>query len=194
MGPAPSPCRAPTRWRLAPGPCVTAAPAGHLPGELSAGSPFRITVCHRPLPGSTGILPCHRNRSVPLHPPRWGAQKPAAGGKACRSGEGSPPRFLAEGRFAAGHRARSPRRVGGPGDGDLQPGHVPVAAGPPEPPGTGGAGTQPVRPVPASSSPRPPRRMAALPTAFPLKPGAPPKNPPWCPPKRIPAPHPQAVP
>lgn len=111
-----------------------------------------------------------RHRDPPVPPKPLGAtdpvgapeNRPPAAKRARAARAHSAPCFLAEGRFAAGHRARSPRRAAGRGDGDLQPGHVP-AVGLPEPPGTGGAGIEPVRPVPASSSPHPPCRMAAIP-------------------------------
>lgn len=55
---------------------------------------------------------------------------------------------------------------------------------PPEPPGTPGAGTQPVRPVPAGASPHPPCSVAAMqPPPSPGLPRArqePPKTPPRC--------------
>ena len=78
--------RAPTRWHPALGPCVTATPTGHLPGELSTGSPFRTTGAagHSPAaPGSSRATETAR-----CHQPSWGTQKPFAGCKACRSGKG----------------------------------------------------------------------------------------------------------
>ncbi|XP_061306899.1 uncharacterized protein LOC133268066 [Pezoporus flaviventris] len=132
------------------GPNATATPSPHPTaqrrGRASAPRPrdtFPVSSAPaRPSgpPRATGILLRHRNRSVPP-----GLRHP------------NPVHCLQRAWWPRGQCVTS---AGGLGDGDLQPGHVPVP-GRTEPPGTGGASTEPVRPVPASASPS--RRMAASP-------------------------------
>lgn len=189
----PPPAGTPRRGRASPPRPRDTFPVSSAPAHPSA-RPV-LPAAPQAAPGSScapETTRCHRNRSVT--PTRLGHWKTGRQ----RQSEGSAPGFLAEGRFAAGHGARSPRRVGGPGDGDLQPGHV-LAVGPPRAPRhwgcrhpTGQAGCRQLLPAPAVPHGRP--AAAALPMAYPAQARSPPKNSTAMPPKRGPAPHPQAVP
>jgi len=176
--------RVPTRRHPAPGPCVTTAPTGHLPGELSAGSPFRTaSTAGRSPPAAPGSS--RATETARCHRAGWGTQKPAAGGKACRSGEGlrkgTEPARVALGTVTFS-RATTCWRWGHPS---------PPALGVPAPNRSGRFPPAPPRARRAAW----PRSRRRPPRGFPHVSQEPPKNPSWSPlPKWGSAPHPQAVP